>query len=68
VEQGINFPLYAAVYSATFGGDLELVRFLLARGANVNAKARNGETALRYAKQHSLKPVADLLVASGAKE
>jgi len=45
-----------------------MARLLITRGANVNATARNGESALRLAKQQGSRELVELLIAHGAKE
>jgi ankyrin repeat protein len=47
---------------------VEVVKALLARGADVNAKNAAGETALDLARQRGHTPVVDLLIQAGAKE
>jgi len=46
---------------------LEVVRELLAQGADVNAKTNKGTTALRVASKNRHNKVRELLVNSGAK-
>ncbi|HIJ69632.1 MAG TPA: ankyrin repeat domain-containing protein, partial [Deltaproteobacteria bacterium] len=45
-------------------GHIEIVRLLLAKGAEVNAKMNNGETVLSHA---SHKEIKELLIRAGAK-
>ena len=67
-----HMPLLSAVDR----GDIEMVRFLLEKGARVNAKAKNqhkawneGEkTALSVARRIGRSDIADLLIAHGATE
>jgi ankyrin repeat protein len=47
---------------------VEVVRTLVNRGADVNAKSTKGETALDFAKQKGATAVVDLLIKAGAKE
>lgn len=47
-------------------GHVSIVKFLLSKGALVNAKDINGRTALHYATRHSHEVVADVLVQNGA--
>ena len=53
---------------ASSRGNAEIVKVLLAKGAGVNAKAKNGFTALKLASRESHAEVVDLLKAYGAKE
>jgi len=46
---------------------VETVKFLIERGADLNAKNLDGKTALDLAKQRGSTPVVDLLVKAGAK-
>ena len=59
-----NEPLFEAAEK----GDTEAVNALLAAGANVNARTRDGATALRYAKSKQQDYVVALLEQAGAKE
>jgi ankyrin repeat protein len=47
-------------------GDIELVKSLLAKGANVNARDRRGQTVLHIAASHGHKVLVELLLAKGA--
>ncbi|MBM3299488.1 MAG: ankyrin repeat domain-containing protein, partial [Deltaproteobacteria bacterium] len=49
-------------------GNLDAVRLLLDKGALVDAKNRQGFTALKYATRDGRKEIAELLKARGAKE
>lgn len=53
------------IYAATGGHD-EMVRYLLAEGANINAVSPNGTTALMMAVREEKFSTAELLVARGA--
>lgn len=53
---------------AAVKGQLEAVRLLLKNGADVNAKTRDGKTALKYAQKTGHKEIGELLKAHGAKE
>jgi ankyrin repeat protein len=53
--------------SAAYYGDLSEVKRLLAAGANVNAKEKNGITALMAASLAGHREVAALLLAKGAE-
>ena len=47
---------------------LNVVQELLAKGADVNAKDKDGDTALSVAKKNGHSDVAQLLIKAGAKE
>jgi ankyrin repeat protein len=53
---------------ATVFGDRDTVSLLLSRGADVDAKARDGMTALNYAKLDGRKDIIDLLRTYGSRE
>jgi ankyrin repeat protein len=44
----------------------DTIRFLVSRGADVNARGEGGLTALMAAARRGLVPIAELLIASGA--
>jgi ankyrin repeat protein len=50
-----------------WGGYQEIVQALLNKGADVNAKANNGVTALMLASQNGHQEVKELLIKAGAK-
>jgi len=52
---------------AAFRGDLPEVKRLVAKGAEVNAKANNGETALIAALKNGHPEVRELLIKAEAK-
>jgi ankyrin repeat protein len=52
----------------TLKGNREIVELLIARGADVNVKDRNGQTALSYAIRNNLPEIAEILRKSGVKE
>ena len=55
------------IYAATVGGDKEVVKLLIAKGADVNAKAGISEkTPLHEAASSGHKEVVELLIANGA--
>ena len=58
-------PLMLAV--ATDRQDLDKTRMLISRGADVNAKNRDGETALDWARKINAQPVIELLLRTGAR-
>ncbi len=49
-------------------GNPEIVKLLIARGANVNAKDKEGQTALSLAIRNNLPEIAEILKKAGAKE
>src|SRR5271157_4651140 len=62
VWAGINDDLINAV----FNGDKEAVASLIAKGANVNAKDKDGYTPLIWASQYSKIEMVNLLLVKGA--
>jgi len=52
---------------ASMDGHPEIVQALLAKGAEVNAKDKNGETALMMASKRGQREVMELLIKAGAK-
>lgn len=58
--------LQAPLRGAIVRGDLKVVEFLLAHGADTNARHRHGVTPLMYAAQSGKVDVAKLLIAHGA--
>ncbi|XP_074600327.1 multiple ankyrin repeats single KH domain isoform X2 [Brevipalpus obovatus] len=62
IEAGANTPLMEAAQE----GHIELVRHLIAAGANVNAVTTSGETALMYACENGHTNVAETLIDAGA--
>ncbi|XP_030046487.1 ankyrin repeat domain-containing protein 17 isoform X2 [Microcaecilia unicolor] len=62
IELGCSAPLMEAAQE----GHLELVKYLLAAGANVHATTATGDTALTYACENGHTDVADVLLQSGA--
>jgi Ankyrin repeats (3 copies)/Ankyrin repeat len=57
---------WTKLHSAAFVGKIELVKLLLAKGAAVNAKAKDGTTPLHLAAKRGHVAVAKLLFAQGA--
>ncbi|XP_076823769.1 ankyrin repeat domain-containing protein 17-like isoform X2 [Clavelina lepadiformis] len=62
IETGCSTPLMEAAQE----GQLDLVKFLIQQGANVNATTTSGDSALSYACEHGHTDVADHLLAAGA--
>ncbi|XP_033036858.1 ankyrin repeat and KH domain-containing protein 1 isoform X14 [Trachypithecus francoisi] len=62
IELGCSTPLMEASQE----GHLELVKYLLASGANVHATTATGDTALTYACENGHTDVADVLLQAGA--
>jgi ankyrin repeat protein len=54
--------------SQTIKGNRELIELLIARGADVNAKDKKGQTALSLAIQNNMPEIAGILRKAGAKE
>ncbi|GFU39754.1 ankyrin repeat and KH domain-containing protein 1 [Nephila pilipes] len=63
IELGASTPLMEAAQE----GHIELVRYLISQGANVNATTATGDTALTYACENGHTDVADLLLQAYAK-
>lgn len=57
-----------ALYSAIQGADAEMVKLLLSRKANPNAKTKSGETLLQQAQKGDQDDIIALLKAAGAKK
>ena len=55
-----------SLHQAVLDGDIDQVRLLTSRGAEVNAEDRTGYTPLFYAAERGQKDVAELLIAAGA--
>jgi len=78
IAVGVNFdalghdgttPLMLAVKScsgAFYDRGVVIVKFLLARGADVNAKTESGASALLYAVSHNQPELVEVLIKSGA--
>ncbi len=56
-----------ALYSAIQMGDAEMVKLLLSKGANPNAKTKAGDTPLKAARNGDLDDIVALLVKAGAR-
>ena len=57
---------YTPIFAAAWGGNNDAVRFLLDRGADVNARPRSGRTALMVAAHSGHVETVKLLLARGA--
>ena len=74
VEQGydVNYVCkdscadWTPVMIAAANGHLDVVRFLLEKGANPNAQNRYGRTAISFAVSYKFKPIVEALLAYGA--
>jgi len=53
---------------AAWGGNPQMVKLLLQKGSEVNAKDADGQTVLQYAKLSKNEEIVELLKAHGAKE
>jgi ankyrin repeat protein len=53
---------------AAMGGNTDVVKILLSKGVDINAKNNKGETALSIARGKSFSDVVKLLKAAGARE
>ncbi|MBA7714258.1 hypothetical protein ES703_123275 [subsurface metagenome] len=59
---------YTPLMMAANNGQHDLVKFLITKGADVNAKAKDGSTALSKATKENDTAMVKLLKNSGAKE
>jgi len=57
-----------ALMKASSSNQLEKVKLLLGKGADVNVKDKSGKTALSFASTKRHFPVRNLLIGHGAKE
>ena len=55
-----------ALHRAAQGGNVDIVKVLIVKGADVNAKDNDGETALHWAAQEGHFEVAKVLIEKGA--
>jgi uncharacterized protein len=53
---------------ASASGRVEVVKLLLQKGADVNAKTRDGETALKVVQKTGTKEIVEMLQTYGARE
>lgn len=53
---------------AALKGHIDIVRTLLEKGVDVNAKRKNGDTALTEAKKNDHKEIVSMLKEAGARE
>jgi uncharacterized protein len=68
VNTGTDSHNGTALMAAAYGGHTEGVRLLLDQGADINAKDRFGDTALKRAEELGNRKTAEILRAGGAKE
>ena len=54
------------IHAATIGGSLDIVKFLIANGADINVKSTYGDTALHFAVHHNRFFILKLLLESKA--
>ena len=59
---------HATRSAKTVRGNPEIVQLLLARGADVNAKDKDGQTALSLATRNNMPEIKELLLEAGAKK
>jgi len=64
-DQYNNTPLHAA--AASHNDNVEVVKFLVSNGADVNASGRNRQTPLDVAKNNSNTEIRDYLISKGAR-
>lgn len=57
-----------ALHWATINGKRDIVKLLLIKGADISAKAKNGDTALKLAQQNRKTDIVELLKRAGAKD
>jgi len=58
---------WTALHHAAFKGQKEVAELLIDKGADVNAKDKNGGTPLHIASSRGQKEIAELLIASNAE-
>ena len=67
VDVQVHKNVHASHSSQTVKGNPELVKLLIARGADVNAKDKEGQTALSLAIRNNMPEIAEILRKAGAK-
>jgi ankyrin repeat protein len=68
VDKNTNTPFEPPLLWAARGGEAKVVRLLVESGADINIKDPVGRTALKMAKEHGHKKIAEYLRVNGAKE
>ena len=56
-----------ALVNAAVSGDIEVVKLLIANGANVNAKDVYGDSSMHYVAHRGRKEIVELILANGAE-
>lgn len=71
IERGARLdrdgPEWSALHYAVFAGHAEIVNFLMARGADINALSPNGSTPLMMAAREGREAIARTLLTAGAR-
>ena len=60
-------PLHVAAGTETGGGHLDMVKFLVTRGASINHRDSEGRTALKLASQYGHIDIVKYLINAGAE-
>ena len=66
VEQVMGEDNFALMWASKYG-KIDMIKFVLKRGVDVNVKDEDGYTALMYAEENGDKDIIDLLKSHGAK-